>query len=91
MVWPGIETNDGLPYIGKTAEQQFVATGFAGNAMAFGTLAGMMIRDAILERENPWQELFSIGRTKIRGGAWNYLRQNIDYPYYRLKDLLNAL
>src|SRR5205807_2017944 len=41
--WSGqvIETNDGLPYIGETAERQFVATGFAGNGMTFGTLAGM--------------------------------------------------
>ena len=42
--WSGqvIETNDGLPYIGTIAERQFVATGFSGNGMTFGTLAGMM-------------------------------------------------
>src|SRR5205085_4966573 len=48
--WSGqvIETNDGLPYIGETTERQFVATGFAGNGMTFGTLAGMMACDAVL-------------------------------------------
>src|ERR1019366_5695915 len=31
--WSGqaIETTDGLPYIGETAERQFAATGFSGN------------------------------------------------------------
>ena len=42
--WSGqvIETPDGLPYIGETAEHQFAATGFAGNGMTFGTLGAMM-------------------------------------------------
>jgi len=33
--WTGqvVETPDGLPYIGETAEHQFTATGFAGNGM----------------------------------------------------------
>ena len=40
--WSGqvIETNDGLPFIGETAERQFVATGYAGNGMTFGTDRG---------------------------------------------------
>src|SRR6185295_11400374 len=57
--WSGqvIETNDGLPYIGETAERQFVATGYGGNGMTFGTLAGLMARDSALGRENPWRDL----------------------------------
>ena len=53
--WSGqvIETNDGLPYIGETAERQFVATGFAGNGMTFGTLAAMMACDAVLGARQP--------------------------------------
>ena len=48
--WSGqvIETPDGLPYIGQTAEHQYAATGYAGNGLTFGTLAGMMISDDIL-------------------------------------------
>jgi glycine/D-amino acid oxidase-like deaminating enzyme/nitrite reductase/ring-hydroxylating ferredoxin subunit len=86
--WSGqvIETNDGLPYIGETSSRQFAATGFAGNGMTFGTLAGMMARDAVLGRRNPWDELFDTGRTKIKGGVWDYLKENIDYPYYMLRD-----
>ena len=81
-----IETIDGLPYIGETAEKQFAATGFAGNGMTFGTLGGMMACDRALGRENPWQDVFAVSRKKLRGGAWTFLKENIDYPYYLLRD-----
>jgi glycine/D-amino acid oxidase-like deaminating enzyme/nitrite reductase/ring-hydroxylating ferredoxin subunit len=88
--WSGqvIETNDGLPYIGETAEKQFAATGYAGNGITFGTIAGVMARDAALGKENPWQQLFSPNRKKIRGGTWDYVKENLDYPYYYVKDRL---
>jgi glycine/D-amino acid oxidase-like deaminating enzyme/nitrite reductase/ring-hydroxylating ferredoxin subunit len=86
--WSGqvIETPDGLPYMGDTAPHQFASTGFSGNGMTFGTLSAMMAADRILGRNNPWRALFDTGRTKIRGGAWNYVRENKDYPYYMVRD-----
>jgi Rieske Fe-S protein len=85
--WSGqvIETHDGLPLIGYTADHQFAATGFAGNGLTFGTLAAMMARDAILGLASPWRSLFDIHRTTIRG-LWNYLKENKDYPYYLIRD-----
>jgi glycine/D-amino acid oxidase-like deaminating enzyme/nitrite reductase/ring-hydroxylating ferredoxin subunit len=90
--WSGqvIETNDGLPYIGETSERQFAATGFAGNGMTFGTLAAMMARDAAVGRANPWKDLFSVDRTKLRGGAWDYVKENTDYLYYIVRDRFAA-
>lgn len=84
------ESHDGLPFIGQTVDRQFVASGFSGNGFTFGTLAAMMIRDAIVGRKNPWSELFDPGRLPNRGGIWNYLSENIDYPYYMIKDRLTA-
>ena len=45
--WSGqvICTPDGLPYIGENAEHQFVATGYCGNGITFGTVAAIMARD----------------------------------------------
>ncbi|HEX3730450.1 MAG TPA: FAD-dependent oxidoreductase [Opitutaceae bacterium] len=82
--WAGqvIETNDGLPYIGATADRQFAATGFAGNGMTFGTLGAIMACDAVLGRANPWSGLFDPHRKKLRGGTWRYIRENADYPYF---------
>lgn len=86
--WSGqvIETPDGLPYIGQSADHQFSATGYAGNGLTFGTLAGIMISDAILKRSNPWTELFDPGRKALTRGLWDYLKENIDYPYYLIRD-----
>lgn len=86
--WSGqvIETHDGLPYIGMNADHQFAATGFSGNGMTFGTLSAMMAGDAILGRPNPWAALFDTGRTKVRGGLWDYVKENADYPYYLIRD-----
>jgi glycine/D-amino acid oxidase-like deaminating enzyme/nitrite reductase/ring-hydroxylating ferredoxin subunit len=86
--WSGqvIETNDGLPFIGETSEKQFAATGYAGNGMTFGTLAGMMACDWATGRRNPWRDLFDPGRTKLLGGTWDYIKENADYPYYLIRD-----
>jgi len=88
--WMGqvVETNDGLPYIGESAENQFIATGFSGNGMTLGTLAAMMARDKFLGRENPWADLFEVKRKKFHGGTWRYLKENSDYPYFMLRDRL---
>ena len=88
--WSGqvICTPDGLPYIGENAEHQFVATGYCGNGITFGTVGAMMARDWIVGRKNPWTELFAVDRKKIKGATWNYIRENTDYPYYMIKDRL---
>ncbi|MGQ0636603.1 MAG: FAD-dependent oxidoreductase [Planctomycetaceae bacterium] len=87
--WSGqvIQTPDGLPYMGETADRQFAATGFAGNGLTFGTLAGMMACDAVFGRRNPWQETFHVGRKTVRG-TFAYLKENLDYPYYLVRDRL---
>lgn len=87
--WSGqvIETADGLPYIGENAPGQFISTGYAGNGMTFGTLGAMMARDWVLGSANPWSDLFAPSRVKL-SGAWDYLKENKDYPYYMAKDRL---
>ena len=86
--WSGqvIETPDGLPYIGRMTEHQYAATGYGGNGLTFGTLAAMLIADAIQDRENPWADLFEPGRSAVRRGLWEYVKENVDYPYYMLRD-----
>jgi glycine/D-amino acid oxidase-like deaminating enzyme/nitrite reductase/ring-hydroxylating ferredoxin subunit len=86
--WSGqvIETPDGLPYIGATAEHQYAGTGYAGNGLTFGTLAGIMIADRVLGRANPWADLFDPSRKALRHGLWDYLKENTSYPYYLIRD-----
>lgn len=75
--WSGqvIETPDGLPYIGRMADHQYAATGYAGNGMTFGTLAGMMISERILGRVSPWTDLFDPDRKAETRGLWDYVKE----------------
>lgn len=86
--WSGqvVETRDHLPYIGEIAPGQFVITGFGGNGITFGTLGAIMARDHALERTNPWSGLFDVNRTRLTKGLWDYVRENVDYPYYLIRD-----
>lgn len=88
--WMGqvVETNDGLPFIGENENQQFIATGFCGNGFTLGTLSAVMARDRYLGRKNPWFDLFAVNRKKFHGGTWRYLAENLDYPYYMVRDRL---
>lgn len=90
--WMGqlVETDDGMPFIGENEQKQFIATGFCGNGFTLGTLAAIMARDCYLGRKNPWTTLFSPARSAFHGGTWRYLRENLDYPYYLIRDRLKV-
>jgi glycine/D-amino acid oxidase-like deaminating enzyme/nitrite reductase/ring-hydroxylating ferredoxin subunit len=87
--WSGqvVETPDGLPYIGRTEERQYLATGFAGNGMTLGAFSATLIADLILDRRNPWADLFDPHRKKL-AGAWSYVSENKDFPLHLVKDRL---
>jgi glycine/D-amino acid oxidase-like deaminating enzyme/nitrite reductase/ring-hydroxylating ferredoxin subunit len=82
--WSGqiIESVDGLPYIGLNAlsEHVYVATGFSGNGLTFGTIAGILISDLITSNHNPWAELYDASRVKPLAGMRGFLTENIDFP-----------
>ena len=89
--WSGqvIETSDGLPFIGQVADHQYVATGYAGNGLTFGTAAGMIIHDAITGAENPWRDLFDPRRKATSSSALRTLvEENVDYPLHFVADRL---
>lgn len=85
QVW---ESADGLPFIGEVAPRQFVATGFSGNGMTLGTFSAMLLRDLVLGRANAWADLFSPQRKAFPSGAWEYVRENVDFPVRFVADRL---
>jgi glycine/D-amino acid oxidase-like deaminating enzyme len=64
--WSGtiLETVDRLAFIGHAPEEEnvFVASGDSGHGMTYGTIAGMLLTDLILERDNPWATLYDPSR-----------------------------
>jgi Rieske Fe-S protein len=80
--WSGqvVEPADGLPFIGKNAgdEHVYTATGFSGNGMTFGTLAAVMLSDAVLGQDNPWAELYDSNRKKPLAQAREVFAENLN-------------
>ncbi|HEY0004644.1 MAG TPA: FAD-dependent oxidoreductase [Pyrinomonadaceae bacterium] len=80
--WSGqvMETIDGLAFIGRNpmdAANVLIATGDSGMGMTHGTIAGLLLTDLILERENPWTSLYSPSRL-ILGAAGEFAKENLN-------------
>jgi len=65
--WSGqvMEPVDGLAFIGRNpldSDNVYIATGDSGQGMTHGTIAGIIITDLILGRENPWARLYEPAR-----------------------------
>jgi len=85
-----LEPVDGLPYIGRDtgAGHVYVATGFSGTGMTFGTVSALVLADAVLGRQNPWAELYDSGRLKPSKSVGKFLKENVDFPTYLVRDRL---
>ncbi|MGH8639292.1 MAG: FAD-dependent oxidoreductase, partial [Burkholderiales bacterium] len=80
--WSGqvMETQDGLAFIGRNpmdAENVFVVTGDSGMGMTHGTIAGILLTDLIVGRENPWADLYSPSRIRT-GAAGEFVKENLN-------------
>jgi glycine/D-amino acid oxidase-like deaminating enzyme/nitrite reductase/ring-hydroxylating ferredoxin subunit len=82
---------DGLPYIGRLDEEAlYVATGFAGWGLSNGTVAGLVISDAILGRDNEWASLFDPGRSSLVRAPGSMLAANLEVAKQLLAGKLRA-
>jgi glycine/D-amino acid oxidase-like deaminating enzyme/nitrite reductase/ring-hydroxylating ferredoxin subunit len=80
--WSGqvMETVDGLAFIGRNPLDEpnvFIATGDSGMGMTHGTIAGMLLTDLILGRDNPWATLYDPSRKALRA-AGEFARENLN-------------
>jgi len=69
--WSGqvLETIDGLAFIGRNPLDEpnvYIATGDSGQGMTHGTIAGMLLTDLIVGRQNPWTALYDPARKTLR-------------------------
>jgi glycine/D-amino acid oxidase-like deaminating enzyme/nitrite reductase/ring-hydroxylating ferredoxin subunit len=83
---------DGLPYIGRytrTSEHLYTATGFNAWGMTNGTLAGMVLSDAILDRENPWADIFDAKRVSPIAGAKSFVKENVGVAAHFVGDRIS--
>jgi glycine/D-amino acid oxidase-like deaminating enzyme/nitrite reductase/ring-hydroxylating ferredoxin subunit len=85
--WSGqvMETIDGLAFIGRNPgddEHVYIATGDSGMGMTHGTIAGILLTDLIMGRENPWVELYDPRRKRVKAlGAFAKENMNVAAQY----------
>ncbi len=80
--WSGqvLETIDGLAFIGRNpldGANVFIATGDSGQGMTHGTIAGILLTDLIVGRQNPWTALYDPARKTLRA-AGRFLKENLN-------------
>lgn len=78
---------DGLPYIGKMSDV-YVATGYSGEGLTFGTLAGRLIADQIQGLHNECTDILNPNRTKPLASLGGFLSENIGTMAHFVKDRL---
>jgi glycine/D-amino acid oxidase-like deaminating enzyme/nitrite reductase/ring-hydroxylating ferredoxin subunit len=80
--WSGqiMEPIDSLAFIGRNPGDKniYVATGDSGNGMTHGTIAGILLTDLILGRENEWETLYDPSRISLRA-APEFARENLNF------------
>lgn len=83
------ESTDGLPYIGHLpggSDDTYVATGFGGNGILFGSFSAILLSDLILRRASPYEQLFSPKRVKPVAGFASFVKENANVAYRFLAD-----
>ncbi len=65
--WSGqvMESMDGLAFIGRNPKDDpnvYIVTGDSGAGLTHGTIAGILLRDLIVGRDNPWAALYDPAR-----------------------------
>jgi glycine/D-amino acid oxidase-like deaminating enzyme/nitrite reductase/ring-hydroxylating ferredoxin subunit len=80
--WSGqvIEPVDYLAFIGHNpldSDNVYIATGDSGNGLTHGTIAGILISDLILDRNNDWEHIYKPSRKSLKT-LHNYIRHNLN-------------
>ncbi len=77
--WSGqvMNTLDHCGYIGRDpdSDRVFLATGDSGQGMTHGVLAGILIRNLVLDGTDPWEAVYDPARKTFKASA-TYIREN---------------
>ncbi len=89
--WSGqtYESIDGLPFIGRPIADRhhYVATGYNGNSMTFGTVAAMLLSSLILNGEHLWSHAYGTARPH---GVTSLMTQGSAFAQERFQSRLRS-
>jgi nitrite reductase/ring-hydroxylating ferredoxin subunit len=84
---------DGIPYIGRMAghgDGVYVATAFRKWGMTHGTIAGLLIRDLINGRDNPWLAVYDASRLAPRQSVKRVVTENVGVVRHLIGDRIQS-
>ncbi|MBP2241917.1 glycine/D-amino acid oxidase-like deaminating enzyme/nitrite reductase/ring-hydroxylating ferredoxin subunit [Cytobacillus eiseniae] len=87
-------TSDKVPFIGPITSKKstiYVATGYRKWGMTNGTTAALLLRDLILEKDNPYRELFSPSRFQTDPSVKKLFSMNTDVAKHLIKGKLEIV
>jgi glycine/D-amino acid oxidase-like deaminating enzyme/nitrite reductase/ring-hydroxylating ferredoxin subunit len=82
--WSGqvMESMDYIAFIGRNPNDDsnvYIVTGDSGAGLTHGTIAGILLRDLIVGRDNPWAAIYDPAR-KTPPAAGTFVRENPKVP-----------
>jgi glycine/D-amino acid oxidase-like deaminating enzyme/nitrite reductase/ring-hydroxylating ferredoxin subunit len=92
--WSGqcLEPNDFVAFIGRNpdgAKNIYMASGDSGQGMTHGTIAGMLLTDLVMGRDNPWEKIYDPRRLTISAESLKeFAKENADVAVQFVKDYL---
>ena len=93
--WSGqvLEPNDYAAFIGRNpdgAKDVYMASGDSGQGMTHGTIAGILLTDLVMGRENPWEKVYDPRRVSLSPDALKeFAKENVDVAVHYVKDFLS--
>jgi glycine/D-amino acid oxidase-like deaminating enzyme/nitrite reductase/ring-hydroxylating ferredoxin subunit len=92
--WSGqvMEPFDYAAFIGPNpdgAQNVFMVSGDSGQGMTHGTIAGILLTDLVMGRENPWASVYDPRRVSLRAQPLRQVaKENADVALQYIKDLV---
>jgi Rieske Fe-S protein len=82
------ESVDNAPYIGQNPgdEHIYVATGYCGNGMTYGTIAARLLADILTGHANRWSEVYDPARFKPLASAGEFIHENVNVGFHMVAD-----
>lgn len=71
---------DGLPHVGRApgTEHIYLATGYNGTGLTWGTVAGILLSRMVLGQRHPLEDVLSPGRFTVVSSAKDVISENLD-------------
>jgi glycine/D-amino acid oxidase-like deaminating enzyme/nitrite reductase/ring-hydroxylating ferredoxin subunit len=86
------EPADGLPYVGQVpgADDLYIGTAYSGTGLTLGTLAGRLLANLLLERDDPLADVLTPARLKPLAGGRRLLAENLNVARRFLGDRITT-